>query len=453
MDAEQRVFLFLQGPPSVFARKLADELEARGAKTLRINLCIGDWVFWHDKRSVSYRGRLANWEVYLRRFLFENKVTDVVYYQDRFPYHAVANEVCNQLDIPCYAYEFGYLRPDWVTLERDGMGAYSRFPEEPQKIRDLAQNMMPVSTEVEYPYPFFNEAFGEVFYNLLNFFFPWPYYLFDDDKVYNPLFEYLAMIPRLLMARRKDEGANMLIEDVVEIAAGYFVFPLQLQSDYQLRYNSRFNHLSEAIELTIASFARHAPKAQHLVFKVHPLDNGIEPWAAIIRRLSRKYHVKRRVHVIDGGNLATLLKAARGAIMVNSTTGLHALRLKCPVKILGIAIYDIDGLTFQGGLDQFWYDPEKPDQRLLRAFEQVLASTIQVKGNFYTRVGRKAAAVAAAERLIAETVNLPGALENEPPRLKKAIAQGIPVTSRAQIKTRGKKQHKEDDWAGLEHEL
>ena len=27
--------------------------------------------------------------------------------------------------------DFGYLRPDWIVLERDGMGAESRFPRDP----------------------------------------------------------------------------------------------------------------------------------------------------------------------------------------------------------------------------------------------------------------------------------------------------------------------------------
>ncbi|OKL43113.1 capsule biosynthesis protein [Pseudovibrio exalbescens] len=454
MGDKQRVILFLQGPPSFFAREWADELERRGARTLRINLCIGDWVYWRGRRTVSYRGPLKNWRSYLENFLRQHSVTDVVYYQDRFPYHAIANEVCATLKIPCYAYEFGYLRPDWITLERDGMGAYSRFPEDPARIRELARQLPKADRSIEYPHPFFNEAFGEVFYHLANFFFPWPYLRFDSDKVYNPLVEYLAMIPRLLMARRKDESANMLIEDVIEVAAGYFVVPLQLQSDYQLRYNAGFDHLSEAIDQVMASFARTAPKAQHLVFKVHPFDNGIEPWTAIVRRLARTHGLKRRVHVIDGGNLVTLLKSARGAVMVNSTTGLHALRLGCPVKILGIAIYDIAGLTAQGSLDQFWQNPTPPDPELLADFEKVLAATIQIKGNFYTREGRRAATVTATDRLLSGTINQPGALEPVAPRLKRAAAQGIPLRAEDQIASRGRrtKEASGPSLGELEHE-
>jgi capsular polysaccharide export protein len=35
--------------------------------------------------------------------------------------------------------ELGYLRPDWLTVEYDGMSTYSRFPRDPSAIRELAR--------------------------------------------------------------------------------------------------------------------------------------------------------------------------------------------------------------------------------------------------------------------------------------------------------------------------
>ncbi len=95
---------------------------------------------------------------------------------------------------------------------------------------------------------------------------------------------------------------------------------------------------------------------------------------------------------MDGGNLNRLLEHAAGSLTINSTTGLHALRANCPTKVLGIALYDIAGLTCQNPLDDFWRNPTMPDQDLLDALERLLAASIQVKGCFYTKEGREAAA-------------------------------------------------------------
>ena len=37
--------------------------------------------------------------------------------------------------------DYGYLRPDWITLERDGMGGNSLFPRDPAEIRRLAKGL------------------------------------------------------------------------------------------------------------------------------------------------------------------------------------------------------------------------------------------------------------------------------------------------------------------------
>lgn len=323
---ERRTILFLQGPPSDFPRVVADELEARGHRTLRVNLSLSDWLLWHDHRCTSFRGRLNAWPDYIRAFMRDNGVTDLVYYQDRFPYHSAALEVARDLGVTTVAYENGYLRPDWITVEREGMSVRSLFPEDPEAIRKAAAPLSDVPMEVRYPHPFWLEATHEVLFHLVNafdfLFFP----RFNQDKYYHPVFEYLSTIPRLLLARRRDRHANILISDLIESGAPYFVFPLQLQSDYQLRYNAQYPHLANALELVVASFARNAHASARLVVKVHPMDQGIEPWRRIVKKLARKYDVKRRVYLVDGGQLVTLLQHTAGALMVNSTTGLHAVR-------------------------------------------------------------------------------------------------------------------------------
>jgi capsular polysaccharide export protein len=199
-----------------------------------------------------------------------------------------------------------------------------------------------------------------------------------------------------------------------------------MQNDYQIRANSPYRHLSEAIEETIRSFSHHADHRARLVFKVHPLDNGLEHWDRIIYRSAKQAGVGSRVELIDGGNLIKLLTHAKGVVLVNSTVGLHAMQVGCPVKTLGIAVFDIVGLTHQDTLDSFWIRPTPPDSVLINALVKALAGTIQIKGNFYTKAGLASCIPQVADRLVNATVNEPGGFVNCPPRLARARAIGVP---------------------------
>ena len=424
--SDSKTILFLQGHPSTFAGAVAKEIARRGGRVLRINLCAGDALFWRGSNAISYRGRLQDWPQFLRDFIRREGVSDIVYYADRLPYHRVAAAVAREFGIRTATYEFGYLRPDWITLEHGGMSAWSHFPRAAEKIRDIAGNVPEPDLAERYPYSFLDEAFCEVTYNLATFL-GWPLYPhYEADKYYHPVLDYLSYIPRLATSGRDDRRARGTIAMLCENAVPFFVCPMQMQNDYQLRANSHYRHQSEMLEEVIASFAQHAAADAHLVLKVHPLDNGRERWDGIVDALSQAAGVSQRVHLVRGGDLRTLLTAAQGVVLVNSTVGVHALRHGRPVKVLGIAVYDIAGLTHQGDLDGFWRAPTAPDAELCADFVKAMAATIHVKGNFFTKAGRAAAVPAMAERLLAGTVNQPGALEAQPPRLARAAALGIP---------------------------
>jgi capsular polysaccharide export protein len=421
-----RVVLFLQGHPSFFARDLANEIERLGHRALRINLCAGDALYWIGRPSVSYRGRLSAWPQYLAAFIAREGVTDIVYFADRLPYHRAALQVARAAGVRAATFEVGYLRPDWITLERSGMSAQSHFPDDPATIRRIAAEVPAPDMEERYRYGFLAEAVNEVAFNLVTYF-AWPFFpRYDADKYYHPLIDYLSYIPRLLVSRGHGKQAVALMNTMIAARTPYFLAPLQMQSDYQLRANSPYRHQRDMIEEVVGSFAANAVPNAHLVFKVHPLDNGLERWPRVVADIAARHGVSERVHVIDGGNLALMIRHARGTVLINSTVGLYALRLGCPVKVLGFAVYDIDGLCHRGPLDTFWRTPARPDKELTAAFVRALAGTIQVKGNFFTREGRRMAIPVLAQRLVGDTENAPGAFVDPPPRLARARAMGVP---------------------------
>jgi capsular polysaccharide export protein len=133
--------------------------------------------------------------------------------------------------------------------------------------------------------------------------------------------------------------------------------------------------------------------------------------------MAARYRIQNRVTFIEKGNLAEILRNCHGAIVVNSTTGLHSLRADVPTIVLGAAVFDIPGLTHQGGLDSFWRHPDRIDHKLLADFITAIAGTIQVKGNFYHPEGRKIGIETIIDRIVGDLVNQPDAYVAQPPRL------------------------------------
>ncbi len=393
-------FLFLQGLPTPFFSRVAKELSLLGSKVTGINLCIGDALFWRGENTVNYRGRLSEWPNYIANFLEENKITDIVLLGEQRSYHKDAIEAAKAQDIRVTVTDFGYLRPDWITLEADGMGGNSRFPKDTATILKLASLASKVTIERQYADNFWGMAVADISYHLSNFFFWWlfPHYI-RPYKRDNPFLHYLCIGRRLLFAKFGHKKATQRLVELRSENIKYFMLPLQLANDFQIIAYSHFNNLSEAIELVIKSFAENVTSDTRLIIKVHPLDPGIINYKKIITTLSAKYGIKESIDYFDGGDLDDIIIGSEGIITVNSTVGIRALQLGSPVMALGNAIYDVVGLTYQGQLDHFWTKAKRPDSSLVNAFITAIAGTIQIRGVFYNEPGLTAAVDETSMRL------------------------------------------------------
>ena len=146
-------------------------------------------------------------------------------------------------------------------------------------------------------------------------------------------------------------------------------------------------------------FAANAPRSRKLIIKQHPLDNGYQNWPRRIGALKEKYNLGRQVRMIRGGDLGVLIRNSKGVVLANSTVGLNAARAGVPTVALGEAVYDIAGITHQGGLDSFWTKPEPVDAKLERQLVRAMAAEIQVRGSFYDKAGQKLAIGEIVDRL------------------------------------------------------
>lgn len=398
-------FVFLQGMPSPFFTRIGRELEARGCTVTGINLCVGDWIFWRGKRTLNYRGKLSKWPHFLAEFFGRENVTDIVLLGEQRHYHKQAVEVAKSMGIRVTVTDFGYMRPDWITLERDGMSGNSLFPRDSSEIARLAALAPKANLARQYTDSSWKMAAGDLLYHLGNVFLWWLYPNYQrSDRRPHPLVYVPASAKRLLSAKLRHRRNCLQVKSIIESGARFFVFPLQLEHDFQIVAYSPFSRLAEAIRMVIESFAEHSDPDSRLVIKVHPWDPGLANWGAQVYQYARELGVMDRIDYLDGGDLDDLIRASTGMVTVNSTSGVRALQLRCPVKALGLAVYDIPDLAYQGSLHSFWTEAKRPDSEFVDAFINVMAATVQIRGVFFNEPGLSAGVSAAAERLYGRSV-------------------------------------------------
>ena len=127
--------------------------------------------------------------------------------------------------------------------------------------------------------------------------------------------------------------------------APYFLFPLQLDADSQVRRYSPYSGMKEAIACVLSSFARSAPVDTHIIIRNHPLDNGLIDYAGFIASFAVACGISDRVHFIEGGNAHHMMDKSLGVVVLNSTIGISALRQGKPVYCVGTSIYAMLGLA------------------------------------------------------------------------------------------------------------
>ncbi|WP_234731118.1 capsule biosynthesis protein [Acidocella facilis] len=407
-SAAGRHFLFLQGMPCGFFPQIAARLRAAGARTTRINLCLGDAFFWQGPAAVNYRGRFKAWPGYIERFFRREQVTDLILLGEQRYYHREAVAVAQRLGIAVTVTDFGYIRPDWITLEHDGMSGGSHFPRDPAAVRALAARLPEPDWAPRFVDSAVTMARGDLLHNFANLFGCWlyPFYRRSDRRPATPIY-FPACGLRLWSNARRQPAARRLVDDLSASGQAYYVFPLQLNFDFQIVAYSPFPDMEAAIEQVLESFAAYAPAAARLVVKEHPWDPAIIDWERVVRRKTREKGLAGRVHYLRGGDLNRLIEASQGVVTVNSTVGMRALQLGRPLLPLGQAVYDIPGLTWQGGLDRFWTEAPPPDTALTADFLKALAGTVLIRGVYFEPEGLAHAVAEASARLLAGQVGAP----------------------------------------------
>lgn len=379
-----RNILLLQGLMGPLFRRLGQGLRKAGHNVHKINFNGGDRAFWRLPGGIDYRGSKAEWPDFLRGVIARHGITDVMLFGDCRDHHLAATAVCRDLKINVYVFEEGYLRPDWVTMEQGGVNGHSQLPRDPEWYRQTAATLPPVPPHSKVPFSFRRRAMEGLVYNAADVLTRWYYPHWNNHRPWHPLVEGMGWVRKLWRKSEREAAGASLVARLELSQAPYFLFPLQLDSDAQIRMHSPFVGIADALKRVLGSFAAHAPPDVRLVVKEHPLDNGVRDWEQETYDIAEKFGVADRVDYIAGGNIETLGARARGMVTINSTSGTFGLAMGVPVVVLGHAVYDMPDITCQDGLDSFWTRPVPPDPSTFAAFRRVLIDKCLIPGGFFS---------------------------------------------------------------------
>lgn len=382
-DFDGKNVLMLQGPIGPFFYRFSKKLQSAGANVYKINFNGGDFIFY-PFGSVNFNGKMDDFYILLKDFCISNHIDAIMVFNDCRPVHSIAKNVAKELNINLGVFEEGYIRPDYITFENEGVNGHSQIPKvrsfydeyaiiNESGTRRQVGNTFPAMAFYASCYWFFAILFGFYFNNSLH----------HRSLSIFEAYPWLISFWRKLKYKRIEKNSKALIRTLPK---QYFLVALQVHNDTQISSHYDGASIGAFIEDTILSFAKHSETEQYLVIKHHPMDRGYCEYSSLINDLAIRYGVSKRVFYIHDEHLPTLLENALGCVVINSTVGVSALHHNCPVKVCGNAFYDIDGLTFQGSLDYFWREAKmsKPDHELYLKFKNYLILKTQINGSFYT---------------------------------------------------------------------
>lgn len=400
-----QTFLLLQGVATPFFSELGKELELAGHKVVKVNFCGGDLLsgrfFSAPFKNINYRGGLKGLDTFYISLFDEHNITDIVLFGDTRPLHTPAISNAKATGINIHVYEEGYFRPDWITLDNGGVNALSSLSKDPAFYeRYSASNEAKIAKAINGGLAI--RAWHDIRYHaatlLLKSYFP-HYQSHRPERASKEYWGWIKRMPSLFFYY--NDKSKQQIDTLLKSNRSFYLLPLQLDGDSQMRIHSPIKTVTTLIQETIESFAKHAPERSVLVIKVHPLDPWFIPYSRLIEDIAKQYGVpKNQLIHLESGDLNSLLKHAEGAVLVNSTVGTSALQLGCPVIALGSAIYDMAGLTFQGNLNQFWTQASPPNKQLFDNFYQAVIQQTQINGGFYNRQGIEMAVRGSLSKLI-----------------------------------------------------
>ena len=378
--------LFLQGPMGDFFKQLEQRFLAAGAQIYRIGFNVGDYFFSLKERYTPYRGTIEAWPAFVSSYMVDNQIDMIFLFGDCRYYQSTAIYAAKNLDIEVFVFEEGYIRPDYITMERYGVNDYSRLPKDPNFYQGLELKVLVQPKDSAHSG--FKQGYSTIMYYLLGNLFSWRYPHYKHHRSFSAKQELYLLLRNMVRKVLYAYKERHLLEKVEgDWSKRYFFVPLQTHNDFQILQHSTYRSVETFIVDVLDSFGQYADDEMMLIFKHHPVDRGRKDYSPFICEKATALGLHDRVKVLHDVYLPSLLKHARGTVTINSTVGLSSLYHNTPVITMGNAVYDISGLTAtEMGLKTFWRKQPEVDQELYRRFKQYLIENSQINGSFYGKL-------------------------------------------------------------------
>ncbi|MGR5347189.1 capsular polysaccharide export protein, LipB/KpsS family [Vibrio mediterranei] len=377
-----RHFLFLQGPLSPFYRDLSTALMTKGYNCSRVSFNGGDASMPFVGTSHNYTETIERWDVFFTELVDDFSITDIIVYGDCRIYHRMAIEHAKTKGIKVWVFEEGYLRPNFITLENDGVNANSSFkPDMDVEVeKQPTSDASPLASSAIYSRALWC-AWYYFFKAIKHYQFPSYKHHREGNIVYEAFSWAKAILSKPLYIV-KDKYTENKIKKLAKDHPLFFI-PLQVHNDSQIIDHSAFIDVENVVAYVISSFAVMAPSDAILVIKHHPMDRGHKNYKTQISQMIATLSLKNRVFYGHEYSIPNILRLATGCVTVNSTVGISSLIHSVPVRTLGTAIYSNENLVSNKSLDDFWMGPGKVDSKARNIILSQLKNETQLQGSFY----------------------------------------------------------------------
>lgn len=376
--------LLLMGYIGTFFARVAHHLENQGVEVYKISFPLHEFGFPIHQR-LHYSGPMSEFRPFLANEIQRLGIRHIfMVTQIQIP-HQIAIDLCTDLrkqgyKIESHIFDLGYLRPNYITHEKNGVNHLSALNQSELFYRALPTPPSIVQSNYKIGLrhrklwkgiTYISHAFTN--YKIIN----------GNHKIQpRPSYIWFAMLG--FLRKHKYIFTELNTRRKLSSSSPFYLGVLQVATDSQITLGSRFNSVEEFITEIVESFVQFAPKHKRLFIKHHPRDRGYTNYYAHIRSLVKRYGLHDRVFYFHDAPMSTILRRYNccGVVLINSTVGYQALFHSLPLKALGIAPYNIEGLADQQTLDRFWAKPKSVDRNLFLRFYNHVLSTTQIEGDF-----------------------------------------------------------------------
>lgn len=397
-----RSFLFLQGPATPFFARLGNRLRAEGHAVHRIHFCAGDVVYGGLRSAIHFRGPIEHLSDFLDETYRRFGITDQVLFGDRRPIHRPAVDHGQACGVRTHVFEEGYFRPYWITLEREGVNGHSLLPRDPDWFRETGARLGDPPVPVEFASPFWVRAVHDVAYHVAGLANPHLFPRYRTHAGVTAPVEYAGYLRRFARLRLIRVRERRRAQEIAAAGIPYYVLPLQLNSDAQIRDHSRFEHMGEVIGYVLESFARHAPPGGADRDQESSARSGVDELWAHHPSVRAAFRPCRAGRVSRGRGLGDVgqTRPRRGDGEQHGwdrrpgAGNAHAHPERSDLQLAGADLPGVAGRVLAGGYTA--------GSRLFSCFRRCVMHATQVNGGFYCATGIALAVENSARVLAAE---------------------------------------------------